>query len=258
MDTSLIILSKGRGFFFSVGNVIGAQGGNLPVVLGVLIFLTALWLIFSAVFVLRGSGGSALGVGLICFGLLFAAIITDGRVAAGLDAGGASRYTTFDLLTLVGCYLILLSRRSAGAREPRPENFSVHQCGHGRSGGLPHARSGDHQRARRRQLLAELGDTSVTSHREHTTSTRLDAGTYPDRNPFRPPDETPCGFRPTEPTRPVCECIDGAPLCACRAPVRSAIAHGGDHESEGRRNREGYRGALRVRTKRLRHHVGRL
>jgi hypothetical protein len=112
-----------RFFFFSVGNVIGAQGGNLPVVLGVLIFLTALWLTFSAVFVLRGSGGSALGVGLICFGLLFAAIITDGRAAAGLDAGGASRYTTFDLLTLVGCYLILLSRRSAGAREPRPQKF---------------------------------------------------------------------------------------------------------------------------------------
>ncbi len=108
-----------RFFFFSVGNVIGAHGGNLPVVLGVLIVLTALWLTSGVVFSPREDDGSPLGVGLICFGLLFAATITAGRSAAGLDAGGASRYTTFDLLVLVGCYLIILSRRSAGVRDGR-------------------------------------------------------------------------------------------------------------------------------------------
>ena len=56
-----------------------------------------------------------LGVALICFGLLFALTITTGRTAAGLDAAEASRYTTFDLLTLVGCYLALLSRHAAKA-----------------------------------------------------------------------------------------------------------------------------------------------
>jgi hypothetical protein len=100
-----------RFFFFSVGNTIDAHGGNLAVVIGVLLVLTALWLVFLTLFRPRESEGSALGVGLICFGLLFTALITTGRAAAGLDAGGASRYTTFDLLTLVGCYLVLLDRR---------------------------------------------------------------------------------------------------------------------------------------------------
>jgi len=56
---------------------------------------------------------------LICCGLLFALLITDGRATAGLNAGGASRYTTFNLLTLVGCYLVIISWRDAAVRERR-------------------------------------------------------------------------------------------------------------------------------------------
>ena len=108
-----------RFFVFSVGNVIGVHGGNLPLVLGVLIIFTAFWLTFLAVFRPVENDGSPLGVGLICFGLLFAAIITAGRATAGLDAGGGSRYTTFAWLTLVGCYLIVLSRRTAPVRDDR-------------------------------------------------------------------------------------------------------------------------------------------
>ena len=109
-----------RFFFFSVGDVIGAHGGNGAVALGILIVLMSLWLIFSSV-VRRGDDDAPLlGVALICFGLLFAFTIAAGRAAAGLNAGGASRYTTFDLLTLVGCYLALLSRRPVAQSTPRP------------------------------------------------------------------------------------------------------------------------------------------
>jgi hypothetical protein len=75
--------------------------------------LTSLWLIVSAVFRRQDDDATPLSVALICFGLLFASTIAIGRATAGLNAGGASRYTTFDLLTLVGCYLALLSRRGA-------------------------------------------------------------------------------------------------------------------------------------------------
>jgi len=112
-----------RFFLFSVGNVFGSHGGDVAVVLGILIVGTALWLAVSSVLQSRDEA-APLGVGLICFGLLFALMITTGRSAAGLDAGGASRYTTFDLLTLVGCYLLILSRVSATSRTRRNEGVS--------------------------------------------------------------------------------------------------------------------------------------
>ena len=97
-----------RFFFFSVGNVFGSSGGNGAVVLGVLIVGAALWLTVSSVLKSRDEA-APLGVGLICFGLLFALTITIGRGGAGLNAGGG-RYLTFDLLTLVGCYLLIVGR----------------------------------------------------------------------------------------------------------------------------------------------------
>jgi hypothetical protein len=108
-----------RFFFFSVGNVTGAHGGNGSVVLGVLIVVMAVGLTLSAVRRARGGDAAPLGIALICYGLLFALFITDGRASAGLDAGGASRYTTFSMLTLVGCYLVILSWRGAVFRDRR-------------------------------------------------------------------------------------------------------------------------------------------
>jgi hypothetical protein len=43
-------------------------------------------------------------------GLLFAATVTVGRVTLGYWVASGSRYTTFDLLTLIGIYLTLLGR----------------------------------------------------------------------------------------------------------------------------------------------------
>ena len=110
-------------FFFSVGNVTGAHGGKGSVALGVLIVLLALGLTLSAVIRPRGDDAAPLGIALICYGLLFALFITDGRAVDGLNAGGGSRYTTFNLLTLVGCYLVIISLRGAVFRERRNFNF---------------------------------------------------------------------------------------------------------------------------------------
>ena len=112
-----------RFFFFSVGNVMGHNDRNGSVVLGVLIVLMALGLTLSALIRPREDDAAPLGIALISYGLLFALFITDGRAAAGLNAGGASRYTTFNLLTLVGCYLVIISRRDAAVRERRNFKF---------------------------------------------------------------------------------------------------------------------------------------
>jgi hypothetical protein len=106
-----------RFFFFSVGNVTGTHGGNGSVALGILIVLMALGLVLTALISSRGDEAAPLGIALICYGLLFALFITDGRAAAGLDAGNDSRYMTFNLLTLVGCYLVIISMRGALHRE---------------------------------------------------------------------------------------------------------------------------------------------
>jgi hypothetical protein len=65
-------------------------------------------------------GGSPVGVALICVGLLFAVTVTQGRIIFGFSGASQSRYTTFDLLILVGTYLTLLERplRRHEATEP--------------------------------------------------------------------------------------------------------------------------------------------
>ncbi len=157
-----------RFFLFSVGNVIGTHGGNSAVVLGVLIVLTSLWLVVWAV-VRRGDDDAApLGVALICFGLLYALTITIGRSGGGLDAGGGSRYTTFDLLTLVGCYLVLLSKRGAPAPSRRWER-GLHRASvvvvgvavslqvvFGNLNGLAYAKSWHEQQVQASRVIANM------------------------------------------------------------------------------------------------------
>jgi hypothetical protein len=106
-------------FFLSIGDVMGkplpeGPGALDPVILavGVATFLLAV-----ACLVVYGRGPrrakSPVGLALICFGLLFVLSITYGRVSAGLAAASQSRYATFDLLILAGCYLCLIERRPA-------------------------------------------------------------------------------------------------------------------------------------------------
>ncbi len=65
-------------------------------------------------------GAAPVGVALICFGLLFAVMVTQGRLAFGPFGAGQSRYATFDLLILVGVYLTFLERPPRFGRSSPP------------------------------------------------------------------------------------------------------------------------------------------
>ena len=157
-----------RLFFFSVGNVIGTHGGDTSVALGILIVLTSLWLVVSAIVRRKEHDATGLGVALICFGLLFALTIAAGRASAGLDAGGGSRYTTFVLLTLVGCYLVLLGKRGAHVpSRPREKGLQVTsvvtvgiviclQVVLGNSNGLNYARSWHDTQIQASRVIANI------------------------------------------------------------------------------------------------------
>ena len=104
-----------RFFFLAIGGVVGAQlsdphTANVAVlVLGVVIFAVACWVIVTRGLRRGKPTDSSVGVALIGFGLLFVATFTAGRVNGGLYVAGASQYTTFDLMIVTGCYLALLN-----------------------------------------------------------------------------------------------------------------------------------------------------
>ena len=104
-----------RFFFLAIGDVVGAQlsdphTGNVAVlVLGVVIFAVACWVIVTRGLRRSAYPGSSVGVALIGVGFLFAATFTAGRVSWGLSLAGVSQYTTFDLLIVTGCYLAMLN-----------------------------------------------------------------------------------------------------------------------------------------------------
>ena len=108
-----------RFFLVSIGDVLGQKvnigastSETAPMELfGLLIVVLAVGTIVICGFRRDENGGSPVGVALICFGLLFAAIVADGRAYMGIWEAGSSRYTTFDILILVGTYLALLGRR---------------------------------------------------------------------------------------------------------------------------------------------------
>lgn len=124
-------------FLFALGDVVGvqtkAQGMvSLKQLLGqsdhalsspgnaaVLLF-GAVVLVLAVVVVVRWGirrdteGAIPIGIALIVYGVLFAALVTDGRVLFGYVGIGQSRYTTYDVLVVVGIYLTVLGR----ARSP--------------------------------------------------------------------------------------------------------------------------------------------
>ena len=124
-------------FFFSLGAVVGNQATNpatdpsVPtIVLGLIIFLVAIWIVLAHVIPRQGAAsGSPIGVALILFGLLFAIFVTEGRA---FHSPYEPRYTTYNLLILVGCYLTLLNRlplRSSSPRRSLPA-LGVDSAGH--------------------------------------------------------------------------------------------------------------------------------
>jgi len=106
-------------FLLSLGDVVGkpitdgkwGYEDTLVVVFGLLIVLLAVGSVLICGVRRDEHSGSPVGVALICYGLLFAVMITQGRILYGYEAASFSRYTTFDLLVLVGIYLALLGHR---------------------------------------------------------------------------------------------------------------------------------------------------
>jgi hypothetical protein len=110
-------------FLFNVGDILGkplaqSPGASDPliVVIGVIIVLLA-----AASLVAYGRSSrpakSPVGPALICFGVLFAVTVTLGRSHLGLSVASQSRYVTFNLLILAGCYLCLLEQWSISQTE---------------------------------------------------------------------------------------------------------------------------------------------
>ena len=119
-------------FFFSLGNVAGKSlpiaslrvpahgevllGSASPwiIAFGVVIFVCGILAIVSTTFGGGRKGAGPLGVALILFAFAFDGLTAVGRGLYGYSAVSASRYTTYDLLALVGAYLVVISRSSAG------------------------------------------------------------------------------------------------------------------------------------------------
>lgn len=105
-------LAAAEFYLSAIGDIVGEQlspvGHNYVIIgLGTIIFAVAIWVLITYG-LRRDESGRAIGVALICVGLLFDVTITAGRAAYGTYYSDASRYTTFDLLVLVGIYLAIL------------------------------------------------------------------------------------------------------------------------------------------------------
>jgi hypothetical protein len=107
-------------FIFSIGDLLGIPfrfrqgGGGWILLLGSILVTMAVILLLAYGFGRDETTGAPVGVSLIVMGLLFDATVTEGRVFFGFWGASASRYTTFDLLVLVGSYLVLLDRPPIG------------------------------------------------------------------------------------------------------------------------------------------------
>ena len=111
-----------RFFLFEIGDVVGlnpgpgAQANGAVLTLGAVIFVAAI-----ATLIVHGvrrprSGGGPIGIALIIFGLLFAVVVTLGRVIQGYHGAGQSRYVTYNLLIPIGIFLVIVSPRLSGDR----------------------------------------------------------------------------------------------------------------------------------------------
>jgi hypothetical protein len=107
-------------FLLAIGDVVGQPITNgtqgveetMVVLFGLVIVLLAVVVVVICGLQRDECGSSPVGIALICYGLMFAVVITQGRIEFGYAAAGFSRYTTYDLLILLGIYLALLGRSS--------------------------------------------------------------------------------------------------------------------------------------------------
>jgi hypothetical protein len=108
-------------FVFALGDVVGVQERlQDPPNIAVMAFGVAILAL--AIFVLLRWGihrdecsGAPIGIALIVFGLLFDALVTQGRYWLNFYAASMSHYTTYDVLVLAGIYMTVLTGARADA-----------------------------------------------------------------------------------------------------------------------------------------------
>jgi hypothetical protein len=108
-------------FLYALGGILdapirpGAQADGPVMAFGIAVFVLAIFVLVRWGLRRDERSGMPIGVALILYGFLFDAFITDARVIFTPYAGAASRYTTNDVLVLVGIYLVTLSGASTRA-----------------------------------------------------------------------------------------------------------------------------------------------
>ncbi len=128
-------------FVFSLGNVAGRPlpvailvapehdhpllGSASPwiIAFGVVIFIVAVLAVVSTGVRQTRTAAAPLGVSFILFAFGFDGLTSIGRGLYGYSAVSASHYTTYNLLALVGAYLVVISRRTTG----QPDADTRHQ-----------------------------------------------------------------------------------------------------------------------------------
>jgi hypothetical protein len=115
-------ITSAKFYLFMVGDVVGFHIPYRGPINGVVVLFGLAVTILAAFSLVIGyrsrvdGDGRPIGMALIVFGLMFAGIVTAGRVPLGYWEASSSRYTTFDLLILVGVYLTLLGPADARRR----------------------------------------------------------------------------------------------------------------------------------------------
>ena len=118
-------------FLFALGDVVGVQmwrgapGNPAVIAFGAVILVLAIFVVLRWGIRRDESGGVPIGIAMIVFGVLFDALITEGRLVFGVWGATQSRYTTYDVMVLAGIYLTTLSpaplRNEVNRRAERPE-----------------------------------------------------------------------------------------------------------------------------------------
>jgi hypothetical protein len=112
-------------FIYALGDVAGVQPHNrVPPNGAVMAFGVVILALAVLVLIKWGTrrdehSGVPIGIALIIFGLLFGLALTEDRVIFGLSEAAQSRYTTNDILVLVGIYMTTLKDLSPRAQTSR-------------------------------------------------------------------------------------------------------------------------------------------
>ncbi len=105
-----------RYFFQLISSILGdpltgpGLGADVAFVFGCLVVGLALYALWSYGRRRDSEGPAPIGLALIIYGLLFALSTTYGRVFTGPTGAASSRYTTYDILIVVGTYLTYVGR----------------------------------------------------------------------------------------------------------------------------------------------------